>query len=77
MRSKNAGVLERSIQVKFEVFDVSHVPRGGNTHADSLATLATSSTQDLPRVLLVAQEYASSPPDQSRSELDGFHITVP
>ena len=43
----------RSIQVKFEVFDVSHVPRGGNTHADSLATLAMSSAQDLPRVLLV------------------------
>ena len=66
----------RSIQVKFEVFDVSHVPRGGNTHANSLATLATSSMQDLPRVLLVAQEYASGLPDQSRSELDGFHITV-
>ena len=30
-----------------------HVPRSGNTHADSLATLATSSTQDLPRVVLV------------------------
>ena len=43
----------RSIQTKFEVFDVSHVPRGGNTHADSLATLATSSTQDLLRVILV------------------------
>ena len=38
----------RSIQTKFEVFDVSHVPRGGNTHADSLATFATSSVQDLP-----------------------------
>ena len=33
----------KRIQTKFEVFDVSHVPRGGNTHADSLATLATSS----------------------------------
>ena len=33
----------RSIQDKFEVFDLSHVPRSGNTHADSLATLATSS----------------------------------
>ena len=32
----------RSIQEKFEVFDLSHVPRSGNTHADSLATLATS-----------------------------------
>ena len=43
----------RNIQAKFEVFDLSHVPRSGNTHADSLATLATSSTQDLPRVILV------------------------
>ena len=43
----------RSIQAKFEVFDLSHIPKGGNTHADSLATLATSSAQDLPRVILV------------------------
>ena len=43
----------RSIQAKFEVFDLSHIPRGENTHANSLATLATSSTQDLPRVILV------------------------
>ena len=47
----------RSIQEKFEVFDLSHVPRSGNTHADSLATLATSSTQDLPRVVLVEDLY--------------------
>ena len=33
----------RSIQKKFEVFDVSHVPRDGNTHVNSLATLAMSS----------------------------------
>ena len=33
----------RSIQAKFEVFDLSHIPRSGNMHADSLATLATSS----------------------------------
>ena len=43
----------RSIQEKFKVFDLSHIPRGGNTHANSLATLATSSAQDLPRVILV------------------------
>ena len=47
----------RSIQTKFEVFDVSHVPRGGNTHVDSLATLATSSVQDLLRVILVEDLY--------------------
>ena len=43
----------KSIQEKFEVFDLSHIPRSGNTHADLLATLATSSAQDLPRVVLV------------------------
>ena len=47
----------RSIQEKFEVSDLSHVPRSGNTHADSLATLATSSAQDLPRVILVEDLY--------------------
>ena len=30
-----------------------HIPRNGSTHADSLATLATSSTQGLPQVILV------------------------
>ena len=47
----------RSIQEKFEVFDLSHVPRSGNTYADFLATLATSLAQDLPRVILVENLY--------------------
>ena len=38
----------RRIQTKFESFDLSHIPRSGNTHVDSLATLATSSAQSLP-----------------------------
>ena len=46
------GQVKR-MQKKFEFFDLSHIPRSGNTHADSLATLATSSAQDLPRVILV------------------------
>ena len=36
---------------------MSHIPRSGNTHADSLATLAKSSAQDLPRVVLVEDLY--------------------
>ena len=32
----------RSIQAKFKVFDLSYIPRGGNTHANSLATLIMS-----------------------------------
>ena len=39
--------------MKFEFFDLSYIPRSGNTHADSLATFATSSAQNLPRVIIV------------------------
>ena len=43
----------RHLQLKFESFSLQHIPRSGNTNADSLATLATSSAQKLPRVILV------------------------
>ena len=43
----------RHLQSEFESFNLLHIPRSRNTHADSLATLATSSTQGLPRVILV------------------------
>ena len=43
----------RRIQMKFEFFDFSHIPRSGNTHADSLATLATSLARNLPQVIIV------------------------
>ena len=47
LKARDSRMLEylclvRNIQEKFEAFDLSHVPRSGNTHADSLATLATS-----------------------------------
>ena len=32
----------RSIEIRFELFELSHIPRGGNTHAESLATFTTS-----------------------------------
>ena len=43
----------RHLQLKFESFNLQHIPRSGNTHADSLATLATSSAQNLLRVNLI------------------------
>ncbi|XP_065627776.1 uncharacterized protein LOC136066811 [Quercus suber] len=43
----------RRIQANFEFFKITHVPRSGNAHADSLATLATSSAQNLPRMIMV------------------------
>ena len=35
------GQVKR-LQLDFEFFNLTHVSRSGNTHADSLATLATS-----------------------------------
>ena len=43
----------KRLQLGFDLFSLSHVSRSGNTHADSLATLATSSAGDLPQIILV------------------------
>ena len=43
----------KCLQSDFEFFNLTHVSRSGNTHANSLATLATSLEQDLPRIILV------------------------
>ena len=43
----------RFLQSKFESFSLHHIPRNGNTHVDSLAMLASSFAQSLPRVILV------------------------
>ena len=48
------------MQSKFDSFDLLHVPRSGNAHTNSLAMLATSSAQDLPRVILVEDLYKPS-----------------
>ena len=38
----------RHLQAGFEFFNLLHIPRSGNTHVDSLATLATSLAWSLP-----------------------------
>ena len=43
----------KCLQPGFDFFSLLHVPRSGNTHADSLAMLATSSARDLPQIILV------------------------
>ena len=43
----------RHLQSGFESFNLLQIPRSGNTHVDSLATLATSFAWSLPRVILV------------------------
>jgi len=58
LEARDARMQEYLSQVKrlqpgFDLFSLSHVSKGGNTYADSLATLATSSAGDLPRIILV------------------------
>ena len=43
----------RHLQSGFESFTLLHVPRSGKKHTNSLATLATSSAQNLSRVILI------------------------
>ena len=38
----------KCIQPSFDLFNLSHISRSGNTHADSLAMLATSTAGGLP-----------------------------
>ena len=45
--------LVKCLQPSFDLFSLSHISRSGNTQADSLATLATSSAGKLPRIILV------------------------
>ena len=47
----------RHLWSRFESFSLLHVPRSGNTHADSLTTLVTSSVQSLSRVILIEDLY--------------------
>ena len=50
-------VQVKRLQTHFCHFNLVHVSRSGNTHADSLATLATSLAQPFPRVILVEDLY--------------------
>ena len=61
------------LQLKFDFFDLLHVPRSGNTHADSLAMLATSSVQHLSRVILVEDLYK---PTETRETAQIHQIRV-
>ena len=60
----------KCLQSKFDSFDLLHIPRNGNAHADSLAILATSSVHDLPRVILVEDLYR---PTETRRETSQVH----
>ena len=60
----------KCLQSEFDSFDLLHIPRNGNAHADSLAMLATSSAQNLPRVIIVEDLYK---PTETRRETAQIH----
>ena len=47
----------KCLRSNFDSFSLLHILRNRNTHADSLATLATFLDQSLPRVILVEDLY--------------------
>ncbi|XP_050280262.1 uncharacterized protein LOC126721249 [Quercus robur] len=62
LEARDERMQEYLVQVKrlwahFYHFNLVHVSRSGNTHADSLATLVTFSAQPLPQVILVEDLY--------------------
>ena len=64
----------RHLQIGFESFNLLHIPRSGNTYANSLATLATSSTQSRPWVILVEDLY--SPTEMKREKVQIHQLRV-
>ena len=64
----------RRVQMKFESFDLSHIPRGENTRANSLATLATSSAWNLPWVIIV--EDLCTPAPARKDELQVHQVNL-
>ena len=60
----------KCLQSEFESFNLLHIPRSDNTHADSIAMLATSSAHNLPRVILVKDLYI---PMETRRETIRVH----
>ena len=64
----------RHLQLGFESFNLLHIPRSGNTHADSLVTLSTSSAQSLPRVILVEDLY--KPIEMKKEVVNVYQVRV-
>ena len=60
----------KCLQLEFESFNLLHIPRSSNAHANSLAMLAISSVHNLPRVILVEDLYK---PTKTREETAQIH----
>ena len=79
LEARDPGMQEyfsqvRHLQSRFKSFILSQVPRSRNAHADSFATLATSSAQGLPQVILM--EDLCKPSEVGRSVVYVHQIRV-
>ena len=64
----------RQAQLSFEAFSIRQIPRGQNSHFDSLAMLATSSGSRLPRVIIVEDMMVSNHNDQTPSRIHNIQV---
>ncbi|XP_075660080.1 uncharacterized protein LOC142629911 [Castanea sativa] len=64
----------QGVLVLFESFKVQQVPRGHNSHADSLAMLATSVGSKLPRMVIVEDLLSSSLTDILAVRVHSVHV---
>ncbi|XP_075655003.1 uncharacterized protein LOC142625193 [Castanea sativa] len=64
----------RRLQSSFEFFTLQQILRSRNTHVDSLATLATSSGEVLPRVILV--EDLHKPTEDKKEKVQVHQVMV-
>ncbi|XP_075664809.1 uncharacterized protein LOC142634404 [Castanea sativa] len=64
----------RRFQLSFKFFTLQQIPRSRNTHANSLATLATSSRQGLPRVIIVEDLY--KPTEEKKERVQVHRVMV-
>ena len=79
LESKDSRMQEYLSQVRrlrpnFESYNLAQVPRSRNTHANSLATLATSSTQSLPRVIFVEDLYKPSEAERNMVHIHQIRV---
>ena len=64
----------RLLQSGFDSFSLYQIPRSGNMHANSLATLTNSSVQSLPWVILV--EDLCNPIEMKREKVQIHQLRV-
>ena len=68
---KEVGILKYQLKK----VDIPHISRGGNSHANSLATLASSMEDPLPRIVTV-ELFSFFQPNSFRQELSLEHTSI-